>query len=346
MMTLQLTSLIAAYLVSQVIPVPQDAPVVAPALEIVSIPPTDIDASPYPTFMEDPAITGTIRCVGSSAVGLVLNAVRPQFRSSQPDIALEVISSGSGAAPKALASGEADLAPMSRAMKPSELEAIEKARGCRVEHVDIAIDAIAVCVNRLNPLTRISLKDLDRVFGRERKRGGGPVVTWGDLGVRDTTWFTRKIELFGMGSGSGSNGIVQDIVLLGGAFRTSVNEEPVASSVLQAVATDPNAIGYYSAFFEAVRVRQLEIEALDGNGFVAPTDETIRTGRYPLCRSLRLYYVVDPKKPNPAAMQFLRFLVSEDGQETISALGQRRLSPEQAHHEFAKLVTPATNRSP
>jgi len=297
----------------------------------------DVDASPYPRFIEDVAIKGNVRCVGSSSVGLILNTVRGGFREAQPDIDLVVESSGSSAAPKALAAGTADLAPMSRAMRPAEIEEIERARGAKVEYVDIAVDAIAICVNRANPITRITLKDLDRVFGRERRRGGGPAVVWGDIGSRDTTHSSKKIELYGMGSGTGSNGIVSEVVLQGGPFRTTVNEEPVASSVVQAIATDPQAIGYCSAYFEASRVRQLEVEALDGSGFVAPTEAAIRSGSYPLARSMRIYFVNDPKRPNPAAMQFLRFLVSEDGQDIIGALGQKVLAPEQAHAQFAKL---------
>lgn len=297
----------------------------------------DVDASPYPRFVEDETIKGTVKCVGSSSVGLILNAVRPGFREAQKAIELVVESSGSAAAPKALAAGTADLAPMSRAMRPAEIEEIEKARGAKVEFVDIAVDAIAICVNRANPITRITLKDLDRVFGRERRRGGGPAVVWGDIGVRDTELSSKKIELYGMGSGSGSNGIVSEFVLQGGPFRTTVNEEPVASSVVQAIATDPQAIGYCSAYFEANRVRQLEVETLDGSGFVAPTEAAIRSGSYPLARSMRIYFVNDPKRPNPAAMQFMRFLVSEDGQDIIGALGQKVLAPEQAHTQFAKL---------
>jgi phosphate transport system substrate-binding protein len=161
-------------------------------------------------------------------------------------------------------------------------------------------------------------------------------VSWGDVGVRDEAWSKRQITLFGMGPGSGSNGIVQDVVLLGGAFRTAVNEEPVSSSVIQAIAADPNAIGYSSAYFTAERTRQLELDTLDGSAFAAPTTENIRSGRYPLFRALRLYFVADPKRLSPATIQLMRFLVSQDGQELIEGLGQITLSPEQAHAEYAK----------
>lgn len=305
----------------------------------------DSENSPYPTFREDPDLRGVVRSVGSSAVGLVLNSVRPLFREEQPEIELRVISSGSSDAPRALASGESDIAPMSRFMTPAEIESIEAAQRRKVQHVDIAIDAIAFIVHRSNPLTRISLRDLDRMYGRDRKRGGASVTRWGEVGVNDAngTPSSRPIVLHGMSGKSGSNGIVRDVVLQGGAFRTSVSEEPVSSSIVQAVATDPWSIGYCSAYFtsevfKVERIRVLEVETLDGSAYLKPTDETVRTDRYPLSRRLRIYFLEGLPTRNPAAAQLLRFLLSDDGQEFVRDLGQRTLSPAQAHAEFAKLA--------
>lgn len=313
--------------------------------------PPEVDASPYPTFMEDPGLAGTIRSVGSSSVGLVLNSVRPLFREEQPEVELKVVSSGSSDAPKALASGESDIAPMSRFMTADEIAAIEAQRGRRVLHVDIAIDAIAFIVNRVNPTTRVSLRDLDRMYGRDRKRGGTPITRWGEAGVLDAEGrpSARPVVLHGMSPKTGSNGIVRETVLQGGSFRTSVNEEPVSSSIVQAIATDPWAIGYCSAYFtsevfKVERIRVLEVESLDGREYLKPTDESVRSDRYPLSRRLRIYFVDDLATRNPAAAQLLRFLLSDDGQEFVRDLGQRALSPAQAHAEFAKLAPRPTQQ--
>ncbi|MEY5061472.1 MAG: hypothetical protein RIS45_1393 [Planctomycetota bacterium] len=310
---------------------------IAFAQDAPPLPRADVDATPYPSFIEDPALSGTVRCVGSSSVGLLLNAIRPGFRESQERIEIEVVSSGSANGPRALAAGECALAPMSRPMSRPEIEQIEKARKGTIDWIDIAIDAIAVCVNVKNPLTRISLKNLDRVFGRERKRGGAPAVKWADVGVGGSPLAERTITLFGMGASSGSHGLVQDVILQGGAFRTSVNEELVSSSVVQAIATDPQAIGYCSVIFESSRVRRLEIEALDGSGFAAPTDEGIRSGRYPLARALRLYYVREDLAKSPFVRKFLQFIVSQDGQEIIEDLGQKPLASKDARAMFDKV---------
>lgn len=325
----------------QMLAIPLAVPFMLGALSRIAsaqdAPPVDVDATPYPSFSEDRALRGTIRCVGSSAVGILLNAVRPGFRESQPDIDIEVISSGSGSGPKSLAAGESLLATMSRPMTAAELELVAKSRKGTVDWIDIAVDAIAVCVNVKNPLTRITLKDLDRAFGRERRRGGAPAVKWSEIGVAGASVSDRTITLFGMGPGSGSHGLVQDVVLQGGPFRTSVNEEPVSSSVVQAVATDPQALGYCSVIFDSTRVRKLEIEALDGSGFVGPTDDAVRSGRYPLSRALRIYFVREELAKSPAARKLLQFIVSQDGQEIIDDLGQKMLAPKDARAMSAKV---------
>ncbi len=316
-----------------------------PATERPALPAADLGA--YPIFPTEPGLVGRISCEGSSAVGLILDSLRDDFRKAQPEIELEVISAGSGTATRALAEARCDLAPMSRAMTDAERERVEKARGVPVRWIDLAVDAIAICVNADNPLERISLRDLDRILGRERKRGGAPAATWADLGV-EGEFGTRTIVAVGMGPDTGSNGLVRETVLLGGPFRTTVLEEPVSSAVMQAIAADPAAIGYCSFFFaerprsagakaRPARTRTLALETLDGTAFVRPDDESIRAGRYPLARSLRIYFVDDPRRPNPAARQLLRFLVSEDGQTILAQLGQKTLSPEQAQEMFRRI---------
>lgn len=301
-----------------------------------STPPADVDATAYGVFAEEPAVAGRVKCVGSSAVGLLLEKMRADFNDDQPLIEISVVSSGSGTAAAALASGEAMLAPMSRPMRASEIEEVEKRRKGKVEFIDFALDAIAVSVHSVNPTTRLSLRDLDRIFGRERRRGGAPATRWSDLGVTGAL-ATKTISLHGMGPQSGSHGLVQEVVLQGGPFRTAVIEEPVSSSVVQAVATDEAAIGYCSVAFESERVRRLAVEAADGSGFVEPRPEHIRSGRYPLCRSMRIYFVREAVAASPAARKVLEFAVSEDGQQIVEQLLMMRVPSDNANRSFERL---------
>lgn len=314
----------------------QDAEGDGGAPPALATPPVDPDASNYPVFTPVDGLAGTVRCVGSSSVGLLLNAIRPEFRDAQEAIEVEVVSSGSTSAVAALADGAADLAPTSRPLRAEEIARIEKATGAKVGFIDIAIDAIAFCVNRRNPIEMLSLGELDRAFGRERRRGGAPATVWRDLGVADAKFAERKIVLFGTTPGGGSYGLVRETVLQDGAFRTSVNEEPVSSSVIQAIATDPYALGYCSWTFKAVRVRQLALQSETGGDFVPPSEESIRSGRYPLARPLRIHYL-EGARTRPAARQFLRFLLSQDGQEAVRGLDQLVIDPALARAEFARL---------
>jgi len=300
-------------------------------------PPADPDATRYPVFVEDPAVKGEVACVGSSSVGLLLKLMGDELRKEQPGITLALRSAGSGTAAEALAVGESILAPMSRAMRPAEIERIQQRRKGTVDFVDIALDAIAIGVHRSNPIERLSLRDLDRIFGRERRRGGVPALTWSDLGVAGD-FGKRRITLHGMGSNSGSNGLVQDVVLQGGAFRTAVVEEPVSSSVVQAVATDEAAIGYYSEAFDSARVRRLPIEALDGSGYLAPEARHIRSGRYPLTRAMRIYFVREAVALSASARKVLEFALSEDGQEIVGRLHMTQIDPESARAATARVM--------
>lgn len=334
--------LVLAGCVVKTIPTPASPPP-APAPEAHADP-----NGAYPVFQPQPGLTGTVVCEGSSAVGLILNAMLADLREAQPGITLEIVSAGSGAAVRALAEGRCDLAPMSRPMTAEERDKVEKARGLPVRSIDIALDAIAICVNVDNPLERIGMQDLDRILGRERKQGGPPVNRWADVGVAGP-FGELPIVAVGMGPDSGSHGLVRDVILKGGSFRAAVIEEPVASAVIQSIAADRAAIGYCSVFFAAgratrpdvpvrpSRTRMLALEAADGSGFVFPDDESIRSGRYPLARSMRIYFVDDPARPNAAARQLLRFLVSEDGQEILGQLGQKTLSPAQAQEMFRRI---------
>jgi phosphate transport system substrate-binding protein len=305
-----------------------------------SAPSGDVDATRYPVFTEEPAITGAVPCVGSSAVGLLLKVMGDELAKEQPRLELALNAAGSGTAAAALAAGESLLAPMSRTMRPAEIEEVQKRRKGTVDFVDIALDAIAVGVHKANPMTRISLRDLDRIFGRERRRGGAPVLNWSDLGVGGTIG-GKRIALHGMGPNSGSNGLVQDIVLQGGPFRTAVVEEPVSSSVVQAIATDEAGIGYYSEAFDSVRVRELAIEAIDGSGYHLPQEAAIRSGRYPLSRAMRIYFVREAIAASAPARKVLEFALSEDGQEIVRRLHMIQIGPDAARAAFARVRAPA-----
>jgi phosphate transport system substrate-binding protein len=116
-------------------------------------------------------------------------------------------------------------------------------------------------------------------------------------------------------------------VLRGGEYRLSLLVEPAGSAIVQDVAANPSAVGCASVFFASKRVRAVPLAAADGR-FYAPTEENVRNHRYPLSRFLYVCVNKPPRRPigGPAA-EFLRFLLSRDGQQLVAADGNIPLDP-------------------
>jgi len=110
--------------------------------------------------------------------------------------------------------------------------------------------------------------------------------------------------------------------------------------VVQAIATDEAAIGYYSEAFDSVRVRELAVEAVDGSGYHLPEERHIRAGRYPLSRAMRIYFVREAVAASPAARKVLEFALSEDGQEIVRRLHMIQVGADAAQAAFARVRAP------
>jgi phosphate transport system substrate-binding protein len=161
---------------------------------------------------------------------------------------------------------------------------------------------------------------LDGIFSRTQRRGGNSIETWGQAGLTGE-WADRPITLYGYSPEDGAHQIFQQQVLDGGQFRLSLLVLGGGSSIVQGVAADPGAIGYASIFFTCKRVHPVPIAGADGRLY-APTAENVRGHRYPLSRFLYICVNKPPGQPlgGPAA-EFLRFLLSREGQQIVAADG-------------------------
>src|SRR5439155_10399981 len=113
---------------------------------------------------------------------------------------------------------------------------------------------------------------------------GGPITSWDALPGGDA-WAGRKIILYGSAPNFPSSELMKYQVLEGGGLSARVQAQVTQSSVVQAVAADPDGIGYASIFFQCKRARVLPIEGPDGGSY-RPDPEDCRQGRYPLSRYL------------------------------------------------------------
>lgn len=284
----------------------------------------------------DAELTGDINSVGSSTVGNLLTRWSEAFRAAHPDVDIALAGAGSGTAPPALISGAADLAPMSRPMRDVEIAAFREAFGYEPTSVTVAIDALAIFVNVDNPIESLSMQEIDAIFSADRKRGGEPIETWGDLGLKGE-WAEEPIIVYGLRESTGGYALFNELVLQGGAFRSDLSVQPGSSAIVNGVGAFPHAIGYASQFFQTRSTRAVPIR--DESGVLhAPDAKACEHGKYPLARELFIYVNKAPGKPlEPAVEAFLSFILSYEGQLIAAEDGNFPLSALLAAEQLDKL---------
>lgn len=269
----------------------------------------------FPDYTPGEGVSGTIKSVGSDSMLNLMTAFAEGFIERYPNVKKEIEGKGSATAPTALIAGTAIFGPMSREMKSAEIDEFEKKFGYKPSNFPAAIDMLAVFVHKDNPITGLSLKQIDAVFSKSRK-GGAPkeLTTWGDLGLKGE-WANKPIRLYGRDSASGTYGYFKEHALFKGDFKDSVKEQPGSSAVVQKIAADKFAIGYSGIGYATTGVRAVPLASEDGEAFVPAQKEFGYDGTYPLSRDLLIYLNHEPKSElDPLRREFIRYVFSKQGQ--------------------------------
>jgi phosphate transport system substrate-binding protein len=284
------------------------------------------------------SVSGTLNSVGSDTLNNLMTLWAEDFRRRHPSVRTQIEGKGSSTAPPALIEGTAQLGPMSREMKSSEIDAFEKEFGYPPAQVRVAVDALAVFVHQDNPLARLTLPQVDAIFGKSRACGHPrPIDTWTDVGA-GAPLGSRPISLYGRNSASGTYGFFKEKALCAGDFRDTVKEQPGSASVVQGVSEDPAGIGYSGIGYRTSGVKPLALAARDGAEFVDVDPEAALSGRYPLSRYLYVYVNRPPGRPLPPLVaELLRFVLSREGQEVVVKDGYLPIPAAVAQQELAKL---------
>ncbi|MDT8301010.1 MAG: PstS family phosphate ABC transporter substrate-binding protein [Sedimentisphaerales bacterium] len=262
-------------------------------------------------------LSGEITSIGESTTTNVVARIAAEFRRMYPDVTLQVTASQISIGPAALLEGRTDIVPMNRPLTPEEVRSFTKKYGYPPTEIKVAADALAIYVEKGNPVPGLTLGQLDGIFSRTQRRGLSPIETWGQIGLT-AEWADRRITLYGYGPYDGAHQIFKQQVLDGGEFRLSLRVEGGGSSIAQGVAANPGAIGFASIFFACKRVQSVPLAGADGQ-FYVPTEENVHSNRYPLSRFLYICVKKPPRQPlgGPAA-EFLRFLLSREGQQIVA----------------------------
>lgn len=283
-------------------------------------------------------LEGTLISVGSDTLNNLMALWSDGFRRYYPHVRFEIEGKGSSTAPPALIAGTAQLGPMSREMKASEIDQFEARYGYPPAQIRVALDALAVYVHRDNPIQGLTIAQVDAIFSKSRLCGYPEnVTTWGQVGLTGA-FANRPISLYGRNSASGTYGFFKENALCGGDFKDEVKEQPGSASVVQGVTVDLYGIGYSGIGYRTSGVRAVPLAFHEGEPPAEPTLENVISGAYPLGRFLYIYINKTPGQPlEPVVREFLRYVLSREGQEAVIRAGYLPLPAEVVEAELVKL---------
>ncbi len=307
--------------------------------------PASAEPDDLPAYATGEPLSGPIRIWGHGSYGAHTDFVEgltrtweEGFRKHHPGVVFENRLHGTASAIGALYTGQGDLALMGREIWPPEIAAFKEVRGYAPTGVDVLTGsfdvrnkgyALVVFVHKDNPLAQLSLGQLDAIFGVERRRGGMPVKTWGDLGL-GSQWKDRPVRRYGLAIARGFADFFEEAVFDGGhlwnpelrEFADDPGSKGGASDggqkLLDALALDRHGIGYSGLLYNHPDVKPLALSVRDGEPAVLPTRDSVAAHRYPLTRVITMFL---DRKPGTAAeprvAEFLRYILSREGQQAV-----------------------------
>jgi len=263
-------------------------------------------------------VSGNISSIGSDTLNNLMTLWAESFNKFYPNAKIQIEGKGSSTAPPALISGTAQLGPMSREMKGSEIDAFEKKYGYKPTPIRTSVDALAVFVNKDNPIKCLTMAQVDAVFSKSRRWGyKEDIKTWGQLGLTGE-WAAKPLSLYGRNSASGTYGFFKEHTLKNGDYKDSVKEQPGSASVVQGVTVDRFAMGYSGVGYATAGVRAVPLAEREGSKCYEADPDNAYAGTYPLSRFLFVYVNKAPGKPlDPLTREFVKLVLSKEGQEVV-----------------------------
>lgn len=275
-----------------------------------------VDAK-LPTYKATSGVSGNLSSIGSDTLNNLMTYWAEGFKKKYPNVNIQIEGKGSSTAPPALIAGTAQLGPMSRPMKGKEIEDFEKKYGYKPTKVGVALDSLAVFVNKDNPIKSLSLDEVDAIFSKTRKRGLPEITTWQQVGVGGAL-AAKPISLFGRNSASGTYGYFKEHTLKNGDYKNTVKEQPGSASVVEGVAKDIAAIGYSGIGYATSGVKAVPLSDKKGGTVYEANYANVLSGKYPLARMLYVYVAKKPGEPLPKVVEeFLKFALSKEGQQIV-----------------------------
>lgn len=266
----------------------------------------------------------TIKLTGSDTMVNLVQAWAEAFHDDHSDISLQVKGGGSGIGIAALCAGKIQIAMASRAMKPKEIEVAKRNNDGKVpKEFVVGRDALAIYVNKHNPIQTISLSELAEIYGEN-----GKITTWKQLGVDNAACPDGQIIRVSRQNSSGTYAYFKEAVL-GEAreYKQGSMSQSGSSDIVALVSNTPCAIGYSGMGYKNDEVKVLGVAKEKGEPGVEPTLQTALAGTYPISRPLYIYTLGEP---TGAIQEFIQWILSPEGQKIVEQKGYVPISDQHA----------------
>jgi phosphate transport system substrate-binding protein len=242
---------------------------------------------------------------GSDTMVIMNARLAEAFMARNPGTTIQVTGGGSGVGIAALINGTTDIAASSRPIRTSETNNLKQRFATLGHAVPIARDGLSVYLNTANPVRELTMQQLFDIYT-------GRVTNWRQVGGNDA-----PIILYSRENSSGTYVYFRDHVLRGKDFSPRAQTLQGTAAVANAVAQDPNGIGYGGAAY-AKGIRFAAVKKDANSPAYTPTLDTVRSGQYPITRFLYLYL---RSKPSGDAKKFIDWATSDEGQRIVSQVG-------------------------
>ncbi len=236
---------------------------------------------------------------GSTTVLPIAQKAAEVYMKQNAGVDITVKGGGSGVGIAALIDGSCDIADSSRAIKTKEI-ITAKSKGVNPVGSVIAKDGMAIVVHKSNPMTEITIDQLQGIYS-------GKIKNFKDIGGPST-----PIVCVSRDTTSGTYEVFNELVLRGAKMREDAIMTVSNREVAENVKTAEGGIGYVGIAFVSDELKVLKVEG------VLPSNQTVNNGTYKLARPLYMYTNGDP---SGMAKQFIDFVMSAEGQKIVSEVG-------------------------
>lgn len=255
-----------------------------------------------------------LQITGSDTMVNLMTALQGDYNKAHKDVLIQVKGGGSGVGIKALIDGKVDICPSSRPMKDAEKAQCKEKQGKDAVETVIGLDALAIYVNKENPLETISVEELAEIFGEN-----GTISQWKDLGIDHPNCKEGKIIAVTRQSSSGTYLYFKEAVIgEKRQYKQGLNAQGGSADLVTFCEKTPCALGYSGMGYAKDTVKLLKVSQKKGGPGVAPSIQSARDKSYPIARKLYIYTLGEPQGE---VKKFIDWVLSADGQKVVEASG-------------------------